>query len=145
MTNWVKGHVDSDSNRAAESWTGGAERQNIMADALATHHLNLTVRRGVAALPASSWTLGEGRWMCVGLGPLRGVQWWDATDRHWRQHASVQAGYRYWKKREGRRQDASGAEEPAVDIRLARSGDEKRCGSTWDVFRCKLWWDHLPS
>ena len=143
MTNWVKGHVDSDSNRAVESWTG-AERQNMMADALATYHLNLAVRR-VAALPASNWTLGEGRWTSVGPGPLRGVQWWDATDRHWRQHASVQAGYRYWKKREGKRQGAAGAEIPAVDTRLARSGDERRGGSKWDIFRCKLWWDHLPS
>jgi hypothetical protein len=141
-TKWVKGHVDSDMSRAEHTWSG-AERQNMMADALATSQLVSPTSE--CAPDPTDWPPKEGVWTSSGANPTLGVQWWDDIRALFGKHATDTAGHRYWQAREARRNKATPAGQPAIDTRLARSSDAKRGRSRWDIFRCKLWWDHLPS
>jgi hypothetical protein len=155
-TEWVQGHVDRvEPDRT--KWTC-AERGNVEADILASKHLaggaggeeggKLTVVQGALM------TAPGGRWWGIDPVTLQAVPWWDDLDSCMRRHRAHRAMAKYWGTRQKNR--ARQGEEaiqghppqlwPTMDVHLQKHG-RKMGGKTVkrDIFRSKLWWDHLPS
>ena len=138
---WVKGHVDTLPDRSAESYTV-AECLNMEADSLAAW-----AGRAVEARPPT--TSGETGTRVVG-GVWRRCSsqrpsWDDRTDLIYEQGRAL-VEKRYWQTRQERRGTGAVKEEVGWDRRvLPTLGGRKRARQAIDLFRTKLWWDHLPS
>ena len=128
---WVR-----DTLRLAETTTwSGAERQNMMADALATYHL--VSQTSECAPDPTDWPPKEGVWTSSGANPALGVQWWDDISAIFGQRATDTAGHRYWQAREARRNKATPAGgQPAIDTRMLSedgldgTSSDANCGGT---------------
>ena len=146
-SSWVKGHVDATS-KPLEQYTV-AERLNIHADAVCTDMVDKENAGDPVRLPPAAlvWAPG-GRWR--GKSPHTGLwsTWWDNLDTALRLHQQGRSFHAYWRDRAAARgaTDAAAHPTPALDTRLFRAQKKvHRLTSDMEVFRSKLWWDHLPS
>jgi hypothetical protein len=160
-TSWVRSHVDSDRARSQSSYTL-AEHMNISADQTATHFLEqeeevaLTPTLNVAPM-AEAIVMGvDGIWTTVPLNtPDAGnrVEHWDNIDEMLVETARSRALASYWVRRMDNRvkqatispafQEARPV--PDLDPRLYSTTATATVSKGLDIFKSKLWWDHLPS
>ena len=150
-TSWVRSHVDSDQTRSEESWTC-AERLNIEADRIATLELD---KAPLNPLPESSPQLGTdlmgGSWYTVKIDPSFAdctEPMLDSFSKHFTSHVAAKSFMKYWTHRVKSRNAGKSVtvSAPHLDNRLSKTNRRSQLmRSKWDVFRSKLWWDHLPS
>jgi len=73
--------------------------------------------------------------------------WWDDLDMTTRAHQQSCSFQHYWTVRRARRggQRLISPLHPVLDKRLTSVSKVKLLRSDGEIFRAKLWWDHLPS
>lgn len=160
-SSWVKGHVDKEeaAGRREVGQRSVAEELNIQADDIATVLLRGEEGDKMEACEGALSDMPGGRWSHVSsLGTERArVVWMDSFSTSFRVAVEQVAIRRYWQQRvEGRVVKGSDKQTkaqavaenpfPHIDTRLVRWGSKPtKARKPVDIFKSKLWWNHLPS
>ena len=142
-TRWVKGHVDADDQRSPDSYTV-AEQLNIQADALADWAACDEGVRLPAAQADDTALPPGGVWQVAAT--CQSDAYWDGVMKMITQQGQATAAATYWAQRQRQRKVALPEQDVLWDTRVTvistGKGSARRAT---DVFRTKLWWDHLLS